>query len=85
MNTSLRPTRAARNAMNAKVDAIKQGRKYGWFRRYANFPMESGQRTAGLENTPPMVGLELNQWEKSSSHTEALYASIPPIHHITDV
>jgi hypothetical protein len=68
MNTSLRPTRAARNAMNAKVDAIKQGRKYGWSRRYANFPKESGQRTAGLENRPPMVGLELDQWEKSSSH-----------------
>ena len=58
MNTSFKPARAATNPTNATADAIKQGRKYGWSRRYANFPKESGQRSAGLENTPPMVGLE---------------------------
>ena len=58
MNTSLRPTEAPRNATKARTEEIKQGRKYGWSRRYANFPNVSGQRTAGLENTPPIIGLE---------------------------
>ena len=70
LNTSLKPTRAAMNPTNATVDAIRQGRKYGWSRRYANFPKVFGQRSAGLENTPPMVGLEWRQWEKSYSHSQ---------------
>ena len=58
MNTSLSPTSAPRNATTAIDDAMKQGRKYGWSRRNANFPKVSGHRSAGLENTPPMIGLE---------------------------
>lgn len=58
MNTSLSPTRAPRNATKAIEDAMKQGRKYGWARRNANFPKVSGQPSAGVENTPPMIGLE---------------------------
>ena len=64
MNTSLRPTRAPRNATKARTDGMKQGRKYGWSRRYDSFPSVSGQRTAGPENRPPMMGLEIRMTSK---------------------
>jgi hypothetical protein len=71
MTTSLSPTRAPINATNVTADVIKQGRKYGWSRRYANFPKVSGQRSAGLENTPPMIGLECRQWNRSYSNNQS--------------
>ena len=72
MDTSLSPTRAATNATNVTVDVIKQGRKYEWSRRYANFPKVSGQRSAGLKNTPPMIGLECRQWKRSYSNNQSI-------------
>ena len=87
MNTSLRPTRAPKNATKARTDGMKQGRKYGWFWRYDSFPNVSGQRTAGLENTPPMMGLELEasmgrSYSPSQSNLRKCYTHTPYNGHI---
>jgi hypothetical protein len=48
------------NVENAMEADIAQGRKYGCTRKNCRRPNVSGHRVAGLEKTPPIRGLEVN-------------------------
>lgn len=55
--TSFKPKAAITKVMKAIIPATRQGRKYGWVRRYEMRPRVSGHRVAGFESTPPIKGL----------------------------
>ena len=49
------------NVVNAMKPDTAQGRKYGCSRKYCMRPKVFGHRIAGLERTPPIMGLESYQ------------------------
>jgi hypothetical protein len=49
--------------------AAVQGKKYGKFRKNVTLPMLSGQRSAGFERSPPIIGLFSSQKKLSPTLT----------------